>query len=433
MEQNHECGYHRMMEHHKRIGYACKLIGVPNTDMKSCTLKNAGSDRLIGLIRDNLRSLNNILDYNIQNNIRLFRISSDLIPFGSNEVNKVKWWEIFQEELLSAGEKIKSSDMRVSLHPGQYTVLNSNSQAVVQRAVEDLIYHARILDGLGVGTEHKIILHVGGSYGDKFLSMERFVRNYQTLPENVKRRLVIENDDKIYHIGEVLEIGLKNQIPVVFDHLHFLTNQPEKVFPEKYWIDQCRTTWKKEDGIQKIHYSQQAERKRPGSHSDFVRITEFMEFYEMLGEEPVDIMLEVKDKNLSCVKCIHCTTTRLNVRELEKQWSRYKYTVLERSPNTYKEIREFLKNKKDFSAVGFYTLLENGLLKTGDTGSQINAMQHVWGYFKNCASEKEKEHFFLCLENYKLQKIQLKTVKNVLKKLAEKYDRKYLLDSYYFL
>lgn len=416
-----------------KIGYACKLIGVPNSDMKSCLLKNASSEKLTELIKYNIYSLSNIIDYNIENNIKLFRISSDLIPFGSSEVNKIKWWEIFREELLLVGEKIKDSSMRVSLHPGQYTVLNSNNKEVVQRAIADLIYHTRILDSLGLNQEHKVILHIGGAYDNKTLAVKRFAEKFKLLPKNVKKRLVIENDDKIYNIEEVLDIGIKHNIPVIFDNLHNLINPSEQKLSESYWIGKSKTTWKKEDGIQKIHYSQQAEAKKVGSHSGFISINKFMNFYKMLDKDDIDIMLEVKDKNLSCVKCINCTTTSLNINELEKEWSRYKYTILERSHTKYLEIRELLKNKSDFSAVDFYTLLEDGLETEGDSGSYVNTLLHVWRHIKNFASDKEKDNFFKYLENFKLQRTGIKTVKNYLKKLVEKYDQEYLLNSYYFL
>lgn len=416
-----------------RIGYACKLVGVVNTDIKSCTLKNASSEKLTELIKQNINSLNTIIDYNIENSIKLFRISSDLIPFGSSEVNKINWWEIFSEEMYSIGKKIKKSNMRVSVHPGQYTVLNSNNRDVVIKAVEELVYHTRILDSLGVNSEHKVVLHIGGAYDNKGLSIERFIENYKLLlPENVKERLVIENDDKIYNIEDVLNIGLKLNIPVIFDNLHNQINSPEQKMSEAYWIKQCRATWKKEDGNQKIHYSQQAEHKKIGSHSDFIQINQFMRFIEIFDRNDIDIMLEVKDKNLSCVKCINCTSKELDIKALEKEWSKYKYTIQERSHDIYQEIRELLKDKQKISANYFYNLIESGLKKEGDPNSFVNAALHVWDYLKNDVTEKEKVNFIKGIEKYQNQKIRINTVKNYLKKLAEKYEHNYLLNSLYF-
>ncbi|MDD3751238.1 MAG: hypothetical protein WC151_12280 [Bacteroidales bacterium] len=141
-----------------RIGYACKLVGVVNTDMKNCILKNASSDRLSELIKHNINSLNAMIDYNIENNIKLFRISSDFIPFGSSEVNKIKWWEVYSKELNDIGNKIKKSNMRVSVHPGQYTVLNSHKMSVLHKAVKELVYHTKILDSLEINSKHKVVL-----------------------------------------------------------------------------------------------------------------------------------------------------------------------------------------------------------------------------------------------------------------------------------
>ena len=291
------------------IGYACLAVGVPDTDMKHCLIKNASKDRLSQLIAVNLKALDHIIDYNIKNGIKLFRISSELIPFGSHPVNTVEWWELYDKEFQIIGNKIRDSGMRVSMHPGQYTVLNSPHQSVVDKAIQDLNYHAKVLDCLRTGQKHKIILHIGGVYNDKKKSAERFIANYHQLSDAVKERLVIENDDRSYNISEVLQIGRQLNIPVVFDNLHHEVNPPDENKPENFWINECKRTWQKKDGIQKIHYSQQDYEKKRGSHSNTIRINEFMTFYTNLGREDIDIMLEVKDKNLSAIKCINCIST----------------------------------------------------------------------------------------------------------------------------
>lgn len=283
------------------IGYACLTLGVSNTNFKTCTLKNASVERLMEIIDFNLDSLDKLIDYNIENDIKLFRISSDIIPFASSPVNRIEWWRVFSEKFKNLGKKIASSHMRVSMHPGQYTVLNSLTEDVVKRAVDDLIYHNRFLDSLNTDGKNKIILHIGGVYGDKKSAVERFKNNYKKLPDDIKSRLVIENDDKSYSISEVLEIGRALNIPVVYDNLHneVLPSDPSK--SDLYWIDRARNTWKTEDGTQKIHYSQQNQEKRRGSHSETIDLKLFKKFFEAL-EYDLDIMLEVKDKNLSAIK-----------------------------------------------------------------------------------------------------------------------------------
>jgi UV DNA damage endonuclease len=287
-----------------KIGYACKTIGVPDTGTKSCLMKNANEERLLKIIDHNLNSLENTLDYAYKNEIGMFRICSELIPFGSSPVNRIHWWDVYKDRFIQIGDKIKQYGIRVSMHPGQYTVLNSKNDEVAAKAVDDLRYHSKVLDSLQLGPEHKIVLHVGGLYNDRKQSMERFITNYKLLDDSIRSRLVIENDDKCYCIKDVLNISENIHIPVIYDYLHDIVNPGTDKKSHAEWILACKKTWTKQDGIQKIHYSQQAPGKSAGSHSETIDIDKFLSFYNSIKSNNVDIMLEVKDKNLSAVKCI---------------------------------------------------------------------------------------------------------------------------------
>lgn len=407
-------------------------MGVPGTGLKTCTQKNLTTARLTDTIRNNLWALARMVDYNCKNGIKLFRISSDLIPFGSSPLNTVPWREQFAPELSAIGEKIRQHDMRVSMHPGQYTVLNALDGDVVRRAVADLQYHDSVLTGLGVGQPHKIILHVGGVYGDKKEAMARFATVYKQLDDGIKKRLVIENDDKSYMIADVLVLGTALGIPVVYDNLHNEVNPADREKTDDYWVAACRGTWGAEDGPQKIHYSQQDPGKKQGSHSSTIGAREFMAFYEGLREPWPDIMLEVKDKNLSAVKCIVCTDPGGRIRALEQEWSRYKYKVLENAPALYNRIRQLLRDKAAYPALAFYELVEEALQREPTVGDMVNAALHVWGYFKDRAEEREKRLFLRRLEALKTGSGSIAAVKKCLWTLTEKYDERYLLESLYF-
>jgi len=413
------------------IGYACLTVGVLNTQQKSCIMKNASDERLLHLISYNLNSLENIIDYNIANSIKLFRISSDLIPFGSSSVNKLAWWDIFSDRLRAIGKKANEHNIRLSMHPGQYTVLNSPNDDVVERAIADLNYHTMLLDSMGLCDNHKIVLHIGGVYDDKKQAVSRFITNFGRLNEQVKHRLVIENDDRSFNISDILEISELLSIPSIFDNLHNKIN-PYNNKGDFYWIMACKNTWKEKDGCQKIHYSQQDPLKKPGAHSNSVDINVFMEFYNGLDRKDIDIMLEVKDKNLSAVKCINTTSEDKKIKALELEWSRYKYLVLENSPTDYLEIRKLLKNKNAFPAIEFYRLIEHALQNESIIGNSINTALHIWGYFKKIASNNEKERFSISIEMYKQGKIPIRKVKNILWNMVIKYKQTYLLNSYYF-
>ena len=408
------------------IGYACKTVGVSGVNQRTCTMKNATPDVLLSLIQSNLEALDKILDYNIQNGIKLFRISSDIIPFGSHPVNTVKWWDIFNEKLNEIGHKAITNGMRLSMHPGQYTVLNSPDDEVVGRAVEDLRYHVRFLDAMGLGQEHKIVLHIGGIYGDKTAAVTRFIQRYRCSDENIRRRLIIENDDHQYSISDVLFIGENEGIPVVFDNLHHEVN-PDNTHSEIEWIAACASTWKQADGPQKLHYSQQDAGKRAGSHSTTLDAYDFLQFYTRLPKHDADIMVEVKDKNLSAIKCINAIASP-KIQRLEKEWGRYKYLVLEHSPKLYHEIRQLLKDKSRYPVIEFYRLIDEAMMTPVSHGNAVNAAQHVWGYFKDSTDLSTKLTFEKSIMGENKS-----TVKRILWRLAVAQQQQYLLDSLYFM
>ncbi|MDF2613046.1 MAG: UV-endonuclease UvdE [Clostridia bacterium] len=416
------------------IGYACIALGVNGTSMRSCVAKNADDARLQEITRQNLEALERIIDYNIENNISLYRISSDIIPFGSHPLNTQRWWEDNKEKFNRIHHKIIKSGMRVSMHPGQYTIINSPREEVVAKSVKDLIYHDRFLAALGVDSSHKMILHIGGIYEDKGEAINRFVENYEKLPESVKTRLVIENDERCYSIQDVCHISKLTGAPVVFDNLHHEINPPADKKTVQEWIKLASLTWKASDGPAKIHYSQQSVGGKPGAHSKSIHIGAFLEFYKEIEEMGIDVMIEVKDKNLSAIKCNYTVhADEVPKVSLEKEWARYKYLVLSQSANDYFEMRKLMKIDVHDAVMAFYGLAEHAQMLPFDRGAQENAALHVWGYFKDKCTVSEKKGFLKKLDDFMQGNIEVQILKNYLWKMAEKYNEKYLLDSYYFI
>lgn len=418
------------------IGYASKTLAVPAARMLSVTQRLATPERLTEVIGHNLEALDATLDYNARQGIRLFRISSDVIPFGSSPVNTLDWTHDFAYHLAALGAKARQNNMRLSMHPGQYTVLNSPNDEVVARAQDDLVYHTAFLDALDLDATAKIVLHVGGAYGDKAAALDRFASAYNRLPETVKRRVVLENDDRLFTARDVLSLCETAKAPMVFDTLHHELNHEPDAPPWPVLLDAAAATWSTEDGMQKIHYAQQAPDRRAGSHSDTIAIAPFLTFYQQLekrrGGELPDIMLEVKDKNISAVKCIRCTTD-CTIGALEQEWARYKYVVLEHSQATYQEIRHLLKDKNACPTIPFYELVERALALPPNAGAFRNAAQHVWGYISPHATERERTAFARMIDQYDEGTISGEAVKRRLATLSKKYHQTYLLDSYYYV
>lgn len=426
------------------IGYASKTLAVPAARMQSVVQRLATPERLTQVIDGNLRALDAALDYQAKNGIHLFRVSSDVIPFGSSPVNALDWVRDFEPQLAALGRKARRHRIRLSMHPGQYTVLNSPDADVVERAKLDLAYHAAFLDALEMDATAKIVLHVGGAYGDKLRALERFASAYGTLPSAVRRRLVIENDDRLFTAQDVLSLSRTTGAPMVFDILHHELHHEPDAPDWRTLLDAAAATWKPEDGVQKMHYAQQAPGRRLGSHTDSIELEPFLAFYRELEAHRTDagsagdasgacfgmpdIMLEVKDKNLSALKCILSTSERGRFAELEREWARYKYAVLEHDQAAYLALRTLLKDKRAWPAIPFYETVERALAKPVEPGSFRNAAQHVWGYLSGHATPRERASF----ERLVAQGNQ-RAAKRKLHALAEKYDQAYLLESYYFI
>lgn len=416
------------------IGYACLTVGVQNTGFSRCSLKDATEEKIRTVSKHNLESLSKIIDYNILNNIKLFRISSDIISFASHPINKMIWQEEFKDTFAAIGEKILSSGMRVSAHPGQYTILNSTDPKVVEKAILDLQYHEEFLRALKVDNKSKIVLHIGGVYGNKENSEQTFIENYFLLPESIKKRLVIENDDKSYNISDVLRISQKTGIPVVFDTLHHKLNHMPDNLADSHWIKESSKTWKKEDGKQKIHYSQQRLGAKAGSHSQTIFIDEFNDFIceNKNVLDSCDIMLEVKDKNLSAIKCINACVLNPSAKKLEAEWARYKYFVLSKSVKIYDEIRQLLKDKDQKISIAFYKMIDQALIMDENIGAEVNAAEHIWGYFKNVSTIAERKRYEKLLSGYRNNNLSIKIVKRHLLKCANRTGNQYLINSLYF-
>jgi UV DNA damage endonuclease len=411
-----------------KIGYACIPLTTNARTNRRLMLKNFSEMMFLEVLEQNLIDLREILENNEKFNIKLFRISSDIVPLGSHGINEIPWHTVFKNELCEIGEYIKKCGMRVSMHPGQYTVLNAEKEDIVAKAIKDLEYHARFLDSLGVDGSNKIILHIGGAYGDKDAAINRFIENFKRLPLSVKNRLVIENDDRIFNIEDLLFVSSKINIPVIFDNLHYECNH-EIEMPIKEIMKKVAKTWSEKDGNIKVHYSQQNPQKHIGAHSSSITVKKFLQYYEEVKDFNLDIMLEVKDKDISAIKCnllVNNMKSKLKHVNIERQWAKYKYLLMERNYKYYKECSRLVK--ENCSIQQFYEYIDEIMNLDVEDGSFINTAEHVWGYIKNNASEKEQMHFKKILSDMGNKE----KVKIYLKKLCDKYNAEYMIDSYYF-
>jgi UV DNA damage endonuclease len=259
-----------------KIGYPCINRSIGCTANSTFRLKSYSEKRMIESIKNNLECLQKILEFNKKKNLLFFRISSDLIPFASHPICEFDWQGVFKKDFKKVGNYIKKNNFRISMHPDQFIVLNSNKEKVVERSIRELEYHYNLLDLMELDKTAKIQLHMGGVYGNKKRSVERFAKNYRKLETLLKERLCIENDDKSYTLADCLELNRIIGIPVIFDTFHHeCLNNGESI---KEGIKLSQKTWKKKDGILMLDYSNQEKGQKKGKHIETIDESLFREF-----------------------------------------------------------------------------------------------------------------------------------------------------------
>jgi UV DNA damage endonuclease len=312
------------------------------------------------------------------------------------------------------------------MHPGQYTVLNSPNPDVVSRAIDDLIYHLQLLEALGSGQSSKIILHLGGVYGDKESALKRLTLVYNSLDPSLKRRIIFENDDKAYNICDVLDISDKLGVPAVYDNLHCDVN-PCESRPHSYWVDKAAQTWTEADGTPKIHYSQQAKGRPNGAHSQTIAAQQFANYINQIGTGS-DIMLEVKDKNISAVKCINIMSG--DKKALERDWQRYKYKMLELSPSDYKVAYDMISSVSPDS-IAFYSIAEHAFEQAPTSNNILSAAKTVWQECFPMAESIENDKFLSIYKDFSGKKREVTQLKKYIRLAAQKYELYDLYNSFY--
>lgn len=293
------------------LGYACINMSLSsqkpkittNRSMVKKTFLHRGLPYASELGLQNAKDLYKILEWNVQNGIFLFRMSSDVFPWASEyKMEDLPDFKAISYHLKRAGDYAIQNGIRITSHPGPFVVLTSPKESVVQNSITDLEIHGKIFDLMGL--EHspynKINIHCNGVYGDKKSAMDRFCKNYERLSPSVQKRLTVENDDSknMYSVKDLLYIHNEIGIPIVFDAFHHKFNTGG--LSEQEALEMAITTWPNEI-TPIVHYSESKalhegnSKLRPQAHSDYINC-----LLDTYGYN-VDIVLECKMKELALI------------------------------------------------------------------------------------------------------------------------------------
>ena len=299
-----------------RLGFPVKVLARP--DLKSNdTRRHKNSPHL----KVSLEYLDAILDHCAKRNVRMYRMSSDLAPYATHP-DMPQFHGMVAEsdaELAAIGAKARALDIRLSFHPSQFVLINAPDVEIVRKSVNDLASQADMLDRMGLGPESVLVTHVGGVYDDRAAARERWVDNFHRLPERVRSRLVLENDDLRFSAADTLWIHERTGVRLIFDHQHHWCFNPEGLGVTEAFA-RVLDTWPQEVRP-KMHFSSPRTEMREVArkdrktgkvrkvlqppiwtgHADFAQPFEFIRFMRdcrtLAERRPFDVMLEAKMKD----------------------------------------------------------------------------------------------------------------------------------------
>jgi UV DNA damage endonuclease len=296
-----------------RLGFAVKVLGAGGLPSHDTRRWQSGPH-----LSTSLGHLEAILAYLDDRDIRFYRMATGLAPYASHpELTQFRDQpRECASRLADVGARARALGIRLTTHPGQYTVLNSEDPEVQRLAAVELEVQAEVMDGMGLGPESVVVLHVGGAAGGTEAALDRFAAGFELLSEAARARVVVENDDRTFALCDVLRLSERIGRPVVWDILHHHCNDPERI-PDREALELALATWP--DGVTpKIHFSTpktaaEEVRRRVGrrverrlvlpqlrAHADVIDPIAFEQFAtETAAGLELDVMLEAKAKDLA--------------------------------------------------------------------------------------------------------------------------------------
>ena len=299
-----------------RLGFAVKVLGEGGLPAHDARRWQSGPH-----LRHSIEALHGVFDYLAREEIGMYRMTASLAPYATHpELPQFhRQLDEARGELEALGARAREQDLRLSTHPGQYVVLNSEDEGVRDGAVRDLELQAELLDAMGLGPEAVVVLHVGGAAGGHEAGIDRFLAGFERLSERTRERLVIENDDRTYALGHVLALHERTGLRVVWDILHHHCNDPDGI-PDREALALALATWPG-DVTPKIHYSTpktaiEEKRRKVGrrvesswvlpqlrAHADMIDPIAFEHFLrDTAAGLDFDVMLEAKAKDLALLR-----------------------------------------------------------------------------------------------------------------------------------
>jgi UV DNA damage endonuclease len=274
--------------------------------------REAALRKLERTAEENLKNTMRLLRHCYAHDIKVYRFSSKLIPLATHEALK-GWnpWVYLRDAFADIGQFVKEKQMRVSFHPDHFCVFSTPRIEVLAKSKDDLANHLHMLNAMGLDESAKCNIHIGGAYGDKPASVERFIKQFSELDETFQHRVTLENDDKTFTARETLAAAEAVGLPMVLDIHHHAVNDGGETDAALYgelWPRILRT-WGLVNSSAimlppKLHVSSPKSEKDPRSHAEYVEAAPLFRFLKEISgsTDRLDCMLEAKQKDAALFK-----------------------------------------------------------------------------------------------------------------------------------
>jgi UV DNA damage endonuclease len=296
------------------IGYCCICLKI-NEDLKKKdqisvnrgmvkkTFEAKGLAYVSELAILNLKDCLKILKYNVKNDIKVYRMSSEMFPwFTHYNFEDLPNWNKIQDLLKQIGNFVLENKMRVGFHPGPFVVLASENLDVVQKSIDELNKHSQMLDlmGLPVNTYYSVNIHLNTTKPTLEEAAQRFCNSFWLLNDSTKKRLTVENDDKgaQYTVQDLYRlVHTQIGIPIIADSLHFSCHTGGFIWEESFKL--AVSSW---GDIKPLCHHSSSKKLHEDATTTIQTHTDFLyEKFENFGID-VDIELECKMKDVALFK-----------------------------------------------------------------------------------------------------------------------------------
>jgi UV DNA damage endonuclease len=269
--------------------------------------KNFTVEKAQELALKNIKDIETMCEWNYKNKIYNLRLSSDIFPHFTDDETEPYTLDFAIPALQKAGEVAKKYEQRITMHPAQFNQVGAKDDKVFQKTCRELKMHADILDYMGISEDGILCVHGGGVYGDKEKTIQRWIDQFKLLPDNVQRRLAIENCERCYSVVDCLRISKGCNIPLIFDTHHFdcykLLDKKKTIMELEELLPEIIDSWKRRNITPIFHISEQRPDARVGAHSDYIEtIPEYLLKLPEKYKTNITLEVEAKMKELAIQK-----------------------------------------------------------------------------------------------------------------------------------